>query len=372
MKNRWIAMVGLMTIFGGANFTNVMYAQQNAAVDAESGAFTDNELQQFAALNPIDTHTHIYKYDSLYVAMLQKLHLHILDIMDVSDNANPERKSLAKESRDVFDLVDKSSHQVFACTTFDPYLFNDPDFAKTAIRELNRSFDQGALAVKVWKNIGMQVKDAKGAYILPDNPALQPIYRDIAAHHKTLITHIADPDTAWLPPNPEASDMSYFVQHPEWYMYKIKESPSKEQILHARDHVLEANPDLRMVGAHFGSMEGNFAQLAEHLDRYPNFAVDMASRVTYLMKLPRSEAIAFILKYQDRLIYGTDDTLYPGADAQQMVKRSEAGYARDWLFFATDKISSNRGREVRGLALPESVLRKIYHENAVHWFSDLQ
>ena len=134
MKNRWIVMVGLMTVVGGANLTNVMHAQQNAAVDAESGAFNDSELQQFAALNPIDTHTHIYQYDSLYVAMLQKLHLHILDIMDVSDNANPERKNLAKESRDVFDLVDKSSRQVFACTTFDPYLFNDPGFAKTAIR----------------------------------------------------------------------------------------------------------------------------------------------------------------------------------------------------------------------------------------------
>jgi predicted TIM-barrel fold metal-dependent hydrolase len=98
----------------------------------------------------------------------------------------------------------------------------------------------------------------------------------------------------------------------------------------------------------------------------------MASRVTYLMKLPRSEAIAFILKYQDRLIYGTDDTLYPGADVQQMVKRSEIGYAKDWRYFATDRIFSDHGREVEGLALPESVLRKIYHENAIRWFPGLQ
>jgi hypothetical protein len=196
MKPRLMVMVCLMAIVGGAAFTNVMHSQQKAVIDAAGGAFSDSELQQFAALNPIDTHTHIYEYDPLFVAMLQKMHLHILDIMDVSDNANPERKNLAKESRDVFDLVNKSSHQVFACTTFDPYRFNDPDFATTAIRELNRSFDQGAIAVKVWKNVGMEVKDAKGAYILPDNPALQPIYRDIAAHNKTLIMHIADPDTA--------------------------------------------------------------------------------------------------------------------------------------------------------------------------------
>ena len=166
----------------------------------------------------------------------------------------------------------------------------------------------------------MEIKDTSGNYILPDNPALEPIYKDIALHHKTLIMHIADPDAAWEPPNPAAPNYQYFKQHPEWYMYKIPHSPSKEQILLARDHVLEANPHLRVVGAHLGSMESNFDQVAQHLDRYPNFAVDLAARLDYLMRRPRTEMIAFITKYQDRLIYGTDNGLYPEADVQRSVQ----------------------------------------------------
>ena len=94
-------------------------------------------------------------------------------------------------------------------------------------------------------------------------------------------------------------------------MYGKPHPASKHQILRARDRILEMNPNLRVVGAHLGSMEGNFHEIAQHLDRYPNFAVDLAARMPYLMLQPRAGMIAFILKYQDRLIYGTDNNIFP-------------------------------------------------------------
>jgi predicted TIM-barrel fold metal-dependent hydrolase len=325
----------------------------------------------FAALEPIDTHTHIYESDPVYFSMLQRLHLHILDIVVVADNNNPERMNLAKENSDVFDVVRNSNGHAAACTTFDAYRFNQRSFSAAAIRDLNQSFDRGAVAVKLWKNVGMEIKDVNGNYVLPDDPSLEPIYKDIAAHNKTLVTHIADPNTAWSPPNVAAPDFSYFANHPEWYMYKIPHSPSKEQILLARDHVLQMNPNLRMVGAHLGSMESDFSQVAQHLDRYSNFAVDLAGRMPYLMMQPRADMIAFITKYQDRLIYGTDDTLYPHADVHGMVRSSEASYARDWRFLATNETLNYRGHKIQGLALPDSILHKLYHDNAVHWFPSI-
>jgi hypothetical protein len=86
------------------------------------------------------------------------------------------------------------------------------------------------------------------------------------------------------------------------------------------------------------------------------------------MMQPRADMIAFITKYQDRLIYGTDDTLNPRDNVHQMVRRSEASYAREWRYLATDDALDFRGHTVKGLALPEPVLRKLYHDNAVHWF----
>ncbi len=335
-----------------------------------SGPFTESELKQFAALDPIDSHTHIYHPSPVFNAMIERLNLHLIDIL-VIDNHAKLNTSLPLERAAAMRVIDQNKGRMRLCTTFDPYKFGSPNFAKNAISELNRDFANGAIAVKIWKNVGMQLKDAKGSYIMPDNPAFEPIYKDIATHHKTLIAHLADPDTLWAPPNPNADDYSYYTEEePWWYMYKKPGAPSKQKILQARDHILEMNPTLRVVGAHLGSMEANFDELGAHFDRYPNFAVDLAGRMPYFEMLPRGKAIAFITKYQDRLIYGTDNDFefYPKDKAEQSEKDWEDAYANQWRYLATDDYVEYHGKKVQGLALPPAILRKLYHDNAVKWF----
>jgi predicted TIM-barrel fold metal-dependent hydrolase len=337
--------------------------------NAVSGPFTSQELQKFAALDPIDTHAHVYRNDPAFHALLNKLNLHILDIVLVDDQApEPVHNNLAVESKAAWEFVHSSHGRAAFCTSFDPYKVAEPGFADNAIRGLNREFSRGAIAVKLWKNVGMEIQDAHGNYILPDNPIFAPIYKDIAAHHETLIAHIADPSSAWEPENPASPDYSYYKQHPVWYMYNKQHPASKEQIIEARDHVLEQNPELRLVGAHLGSMEADFNQIAQHLDRYPNFAVEVAARVPYMMLQPRDKIIAFIVKYQDRLIYATDNTFSPENKLDQKLDDWEKNYARDWRFFATNDTLDYKGHPVQGLALPDAVLRKLYHANAVQWF----
>jgi predicted TIM-barrel fold metal-dependent hydrolase len=94
----------------------------------------------------------------------------------------------------------------------------------------------------------------------------------------------------------------------------------------------------------------------------------MAARMPYLMVQPRADMIAFILKYQDRLIYGTDLAFTAKDRVQARIDGWEQSYARDWRFLATSEKFGYEGREVQGLALPEPVLRKIYHDNALRWF----
>jgi hypothetical protein len=122
-----------------------------------------------------------------------------------------------------------------------------------------------------------------------------------------------------------------------------------------------------MIGAHLGSMEADFHQLAQHLDKYPNFAVDLAARMPYVEMQPRADLIAFITKYQDRLIYATDNELMPGDDPQEKMTEWENGYANDWRFFATNDVVEYHGHKIQGLALPQPILRKLYHDNAVKW-----
>jgi predicted TIM-barrel fold metal-dependent hydrolase len=355
--------------FRGSTSAGAAAAEQGQAAKAVavSGAFSPGELRAFTALEPIDTHTHVFQTAPAFTGMLRKLHMHILDICVIDDH-NKLQAHLQPQLDDAMEVVHSNEGHASLCTTFDPYKFNQPGFSQGAVRQINRNFQQGAIAVKIWKNIGMELQAANGRYILPDDASFEPIYRDIAADQKTLVAHVADPSSLWEPPNRHTPDYSYYMEHPEWYMFRKPHPASKEAILRARDHLLEMNPNLRVVGAHLGSMEADFDQLGQHLDRYPNFAVDVAARMPYLMMLPRDRAIAFITKYQDRLIYGTDLGFPPGEDPRVAVKEWENTYAHDWRYFATSDRLEYQRMAIRGLDLPPPVLQKLYHDNAVRWF----
>ena len=332
---------------------------------ADTGSKPD--FRALAALEPIDTHTHVAKGDPAFYAMLKRVNMHILNIILVDDH-DPYRKELNRERQDAEAVVRASRAHIKLCTTFDPFRFNDADFSSTAIAGLNRDFANGAVAVKIWKNIGMELKDKNGGYVFADDPKFEPIYRDIASHDRTLIAHQAEPDEAWGPPNPSGLDYPYYKEHPTWYMYAKPGVPSKKQILDARDHLLAQNPKLRVVGAHLGSMEDDLDGLAERLDRYPNFAVDTAARVVHLVVMPGDKVRAFMLKYPDRLVYGTDLEFSKDENQEEVIKEWEEQYARDWRYFSTRDTFEYDGHKTQGLGLPRTVLLKLYHANAVRWF----
>ena len=370
-------LAALIVISIGFGETDIQLdAQQPAASASNSshvvkGPFTSDELKQFVALDPIDTHTHIYHPAQNFNAMLTRLNLHIIDILVMDNHGSKVMASLTQERDHALQVIEQNKQRMVLCTTFDPYQFNNPDFANHAIAEMNKDFSNGAVAVKIWKNVGMQIKDENGKYVLPDDPKFEPIYKDIADHNRTLIAHLADPNTLWAPPDPNADDYSYYMEEePWWYMYKKPGVYSKKAILKARDHILESNPALRVVGAHLGSLEASFDDLGAHFDRYSNFAVDTAGRIPYFEMMPRDRAIAFITKYQDRLIYATDNDheFYPKSKSTRAERDWEEAYANQWRYLATDSIVEYQGKPVQGLALPLPVLRKLYHDNALQWF----
>lgn len=356
-------LLGLMWTWeqlGSANRNRQNLAQQS------SGQAQNAELQSLAALDPIDTHTHVAKGDPSFYTMLGRLHIHILDILLVDDH-DTYRKSLEPQLVDASRVVQESAGHAALCTSIDPFKFGREDFPASAIKGLDRDFANGAVAVKIWKNIGMELKDRNGRYVLPDNPAFQAIYAEIAKQNRTLIAHLAEPDEAWLPPNPQGLDSSYYQENPVWYMYRKPDAPKKQQILDARDHLLAQNPKLRVVGAHLGSMEDDLDALGRHFDQYPNFAVDTAARVVHLVVQPREKVRVFILKYQDRILYATDLGSPKNEAPQDAIKEWQEQYANDWRYFATSDSFDYFGHKTQGLALPPVVLRKLYHANAEHW-----
>jgi predicted TIM-barrel fold metal-dependent hydrolase len=339
----------------------------------ESGGAASDEralLKGFAEIQPIDTHTHIYKDDPELNALIERLNLRTVNIC-VIDDRDPDFKGLEPQRTEVLKVRQSTLGRAAFCTTFSPYEFEQPGFSARAIRQLNDDFVHGAVAVKIYKVMGMEMKNKAGKWVMADDPAFEPIYRDIASHHRTVIAHLAEPDSCWQPPDPASPDYSYYKQHPGEYAYAHPEWPSKAAILAARDHLVAENPKLRVVGAHLGSMETNVDDIAQRFDRYPNFAVDMAARIPYFMLQPRNKVRAFLLKYQDRVLYATDLVVFPRSKTEDTLAEFRSTYARDWKFFSTDQNVEYMGHSHQGLALPRPVLRKLFHDNAVRWFPGL-
>ena len=325
-----MVMIGVSITLGSLPW--LVSRSASASVATRQNTQAGDELKQLAALDPVDTHTHVFADDPGFYGMLNRLRLHLVDICVFTDK-EPSFPTLQAQIDADLAVTRGSKGHVSFCTTFDPFKFRDPHFAADTIQQLDRDSKNGAVAVKIWKNIGMELKTPEGKYVMPDDAAFAPIYRAIAEHNMTLIAHVAEPNSCWEPPNPASPDYSYYKEHPEWYMYGKSERPSKEQILAARDHLLAENPKLRVVGAHLGSMEVDVNEIAKRFERYPNFAVDTAARVEYFALQPRDKVRAFLMKYQDRVLYGTDLDYGRKGDAGSL-REWESRYLRDWKFFS--------------------------------------
>jgi predicted TIM-barrel fold metal-dependent hydrolase len=333
-------------------------------------ALAGQESKTPPSFTRIDAHAHVFQNAPQFYAMLQRLDMRLLNIcvVDKHERGYAEIEPQHKMALEVFRA---SQGRAAWCSSFDPEDWEAPGFARQVNDQLAKTFADGAIAVKIYKSIGMELKSKRGEYIMPDNPAFAPILDFIASRNKTLFAHIAEPWAAWKPLDPASPHYGYYKANPDWHMYQHPERPSKGTILDARDRMLKAHPKLRVVGCHLGSMETDVDDIARRFDLYPNFAVDTAARVPDLMLQPREKVRAFLIKYPDRVLYATDLLLMPWEDPDETVKRWEEEYARDWKYFATNATVEYEGRKIQGLELPAPVLRRIFRENAIHWVPGL-
>jgi predicted TIM-barrel fold metal-dependent hydrolase len=341
-----------------------------------SAACADEERMSAAEVQrmpKIDVHAHIS--DSVgkeqFIALLEKHNFKWLDICVVGTEWEKLKRkvSLAEQFHKAY------PRRVAWATSFNLTNWGKPDWQESALGMIEDGFRRGAVAVKFWKEIGMVVKDPNGQYVMFDDPRFDPVFNLIQKSGKTAIAHIGEPYNCWLPLESMTvdGDRHYFKEHPQYHGYLHPEVPGYWKQIEARDHVLARHPNLRIIGCHLGSLEFDVDELAKRLDRYSNFAVDLAARIVHFQVQDQKKVREFILKYQDRLLYGTDNNVGENkTDLQSKLLQCEQVYDLDYRYFATDQeIAVPRIKadfKVVGLALPAPVLRKIYYQNALKWF----
>lgn len=321
----------------------------------------------FAGVRKIDAHVHVNVADDAFLDQAAADNFEILSI-NVDYPAFP---SISDQAEVAHHYAEANPERFHYATTFSMQGFGQAGWADRTNALIDAEVRRGALAVKVWKNIGMVERDAEGHLIFIDDAGFDPVFSRLADTGVPLIAHQGEPYNCWLPLDQMTTrnDRLYFSAHPEYHMYLHPEMPSYQDLMARRDAMVARNPNLQVVGAHMASLEWNVDEAAKFLDAHPNAVIELAARMAQIQHQSvrdHRKVRDFFVKYQDRILYGTDLTLNPGEDAQAFRQSAHQVWSSDWTYLAT--ADSQRVEDIdadaKGLALPRSVIDKIYYANA--------
>jgi predicted TIM-barrel fold metal-dependent hydrolase len=329
----------------------------------------------FYTFPKIDAHVHLETSDDAFVGIVEDARFKLMTLVTRSEPQPVIRKEFDYAKM----LHDKHPQTIAFATTFTMEGFGEPEWERKTLEWLKKSFSEGAIALKLWKDIGMTFQDSTGNFIMIDDPRFDPILDFVESEGKTFVNHNGEPRNCWLPiaEMTVRGDSNYFANHPQYHMYRHPECPTYETLNAARDRMLEKHPGLRYVGCHLGSLEWDVDELARTLDRFPNMSVDMAARIAHFKVQDREKVRNFIIKYQDRLLYATDVAIKDSGSSTSSSEKAEQilrnTWMKDWEYFTTDRMftQNDKVKEYLGLKLPVPVLRKIYYENAIRMYPEI-
>ena len=250
--------------------------------------------------------------------------------------------------------------RVMVFTQIDWSKIDDPDFSNEMVKQIDDAVSRGGRGLKLLKDLGLGVRDNAGNLIKVDDPRLDPVWEECGRLGIPVFIHTGDPEAFFHPVDATNERYEELIEHPDWSFYG-RDYPSFESLLEARNRVFAKHPRTTFVSLHMGWPE-NLDWVSKMLDQHPNAMVEFGAREAELGRQPR-RARELFLKYQDRVMFGTDNGL-----AEEM-------YRNNFRFLETaDEYfdywgGPGQGRfKISGLNLPDPVLEKIYHKNAEHLF----
>ena len=370
----WFVLLTMLPLLGSMVTAQAApYTSEVISLDEAASVSDSYTMEDFERVPKIDVHTHIHTNAEGFISLLKKDNFSVLTInVDYDDFPPlPQQQLVAIEAHQQF------PQRMAFVGTFPVDNFSHSNWIEQTLWRIDEIIDEGAVGIKVWKNIGMELKDETGKMVMLDDRRLAPVFQHLEQQQIVLLNHIGEPKNCWLPVEKMTvlNDREYFQNHPQYHMYQHPELPSYEQQIASRDAMLERYPNLPFVGVHMASLEWSVDELGRFLDRFPTAMIDLAARmgqVQYQSNRDREKVRRFFIEYQDRLIYGSDVS----QSAEQSVEEFNTGvhalWLRDWRYLNTSQVFKvpELNESVKGLALPKAVVDKIYWQNARTRFPD--
>lgn len=230
---------------------------------------------------------------------------------------------------------------------------DDADWSRREARVLEESFQAGAGGLKFSKALGLHYRYQDGRIMPVDDVKLDPIWEVCAKYQRPVIIHVADPAAFFTPLDRFNERWHELINHPYWLFHGDRFLP-RQQLLDQLHAVIAKHSKTTFINTHFGNNPEDLAAVGRNLDKYPNMHVDIDARVSELGRQPYT-ARKFFIKYQDRIMYGTDRA--PDRERFRLYYR----------FLETDDeyFPCPPGPwMIYGIHLPREVLEKVYYTNA--------
>ena len=317
---------------------------------------TETHHPQQAAFPTIDFHCH-WRVDTDPDAMIRAMdERRVRFAVNLSGDSGATLESMLAR------FHDHAPHRFVIFCSPDFSDVDVPDFSLHLEHFVRTAHARGARGVKIYKNLGLTVRDRAGRIVPLDDRRFDTLWATAGELGMPVLIHTADPPAFFQPPDERNERWMQLARHPNWSFHG-GDFPAYEELLAQRNRVLARHRGTTFVGAHMGSRAGDLGALRRDLDAHPNFHVDISGRVAELGRQPYT-ARAFFLDYADRVLFGTDR--YPGRPQQP---RYRIYYrfleTQDEYFDYFDHPFPPAGEwKIYGIYLPEEVLRKVYHDNA--------
>ncbi len=239
---------------------------------------------------------------------------------------------------------------------------DDEDFAETQTALIDSAVQAGVMGLKVYKSLGLTDRDSMGQRIAINDPRLAPVWEACGKNGIPVLIHSGEPSSFWDPKDKYNERWLELRQKPGRFRDPAT-NPSFEEVLAEQHAIFEKHPNTLFINAHLGWMGNDLDRLGAHLDRYPNVYTEIGAVLAELGRQPQ-RARQFFIDYQDRILFGKDSY-------------SVSEYYTYFRVLETDDEYFDYYRKrhahwkMYGLALPDSILQKLYYKNALSLFPNL-
>ena len=239
---------------------------------------------------------------------------------------------------------------------------DEKDFAASSVEILKNAVKDGAIGLKIYKNLGLNLKDSEGNRVKVDDKRLSAIWEACADLKIPVLIHSGEPSPFFDPIDKYNERWLHARQKPRSFRPQDK-YPSFDTVMQEQYNMFKRHSNTIFINAHMGWMANNLDKLERHLDSLPNVYTEFGAVIGELGRQPR-RARQFFIDYQDRVMFGKDTYRKSEFDVYFRVLETKDEYF--------DYYRKRHGLwKMYGLDLPDEVLKKIYYKNALKLFPSI-